>query len=486
MARQKGTLSLASNIEPSMAAPLDARDVVNTVADLTTEGSFPYSYVGMKVTVKATGDLYILTGADPTLSASWKKVGSDIVVPTKTSDLTNDSGFIDNTVNNLTNYYLKTETYTQTEIDTMVSTAISGRFILVNSLPTENISTSAIYLVPKSDGGTSGNVKDEYINTTGTSAGWEHIGDTQVDMDFGIADLNDVELTSLSDGQVLRYDATSEKFINVTLDTGSGELTSPITSSIEVGGIEASTTYPTGTPIEEIIGDLLAPTLYPTLTAPTATLTATGSKLIETGDTLDTTFTIVFNRGSISPAYGTSGYRAGEATEYSLADGAGQAGNTFVVTITSAKTSYKGAVSYEAGEQPKDSKGANYNSPLAAGSIETNVVSWEFVDALYANTSDIATVSKLALVSKTAGNKEFTFPAQTVANPEVFDVPASWTVTSVKVLNTLSNQWEDCASEFTVTDTIHTDAAGENVAYKRYTDNRGYNAGSRKIKITWT
>ena len=38
------------------------------------------------------------------------EVESEISVPTKTSDLVNDSGFVDNTVNNLTNYELKTNT----------------------------------------------------------------------------------------------------------------------------------------------------------------------------------------------------------------------------------------------------------------------------------------------------------------------------------------------------------------------------------------
>lgn len=37
-------------------------------------------------------------------------VEEELVIPTKTSDLTNDSGFIDNTVNNLVNYELKTNT----------------------------------------------------------------------------------------------------------------------------------------------------------------------------------------------------------------------------------------------------------------------------------------------------------------------------------------------------------------------------------------
>ena len=41
-------------------------------------------------------------------------------LPTKVSDLTNDSGFITKSVNDLTYYYTKTETYTKTEVDALV------------------------------------------------------------------------------------------------------------------------------------------------------------------------------------------------------------------------------------------------------------------------------------------------------------------------------------------------------------------------------
>lgn len=76
MARQKGTLGLSSNIEPSASAPLDARTVVPTLADLTTEGNFPYAYNGMIVSVQATGEAYMLIDATlPTAALSWKKVG---------------------------------------------------------------------------------------------------------------------------------------------------------------------------------------------------------------------------------------------------------------------------------------------------------------------------------------------------------------------------------------------------------------------------
>ena len=42
-------------------------------------------------------------------------------IPTKLSELTNDSGFINNEVNDLANYYKKTETYNQTEVNNLLS-----------------------------------------------------------------------------------------------------------------------------------------------------------------------------------------------------------------------------------------------------------------------------------------------------------------------------------------------------------------------------
>jgi hypothetical protein len=196
--------------------------------------------------------------------------------------------------------------------------------------------------------------------------------------------------------------------------------------------------------------------------------------------------TLTFSRGSINPAYGTSGYRSGEATGYSLDGGASQSENTFNVTVTSAKKSYQGAVSYGAGEQPKDSKGGDYDSPLPAGSVNSNTLTYEFVDALWANTANIASVAKLALVSKSAKVKQFDFPAQTTTNPETFDVPASWTVTAVEVKNDLSGQWENASSQFAVTDTSHNDAAGSSVAYKRYSFSLGYATGARSVRVKWS
>ena len=258
-----------------------------------------------------------------------------------------------------------------------------------------------------------------------------------------------------------------------------------LNTSVTVGGISAGSHFNQGDSLELVLRDMLDPVLYPTLTAPSATLSASGT-LLETGATPEKTLTANFNRGSISPAYGTNGYRSGVASGYSLNGGESQQGNIFTETITSENKTFQVAVSYEAGEQPKDSKGNNYQSALPAGSVNTNTVNFEFVDALWANTANITTIAKLALVSKSAKQKQFDFPAATVANPEVFDVPTSWTVTALEVLNTLNNQWENCSSEFSTSSITHKDAGDNDVNYTRYTCNLGYAMGARKIRIKWS
>jgi len=345
MARTKGSANFAGSLEVLAGAPLDAREVVGTVADLTTQATFDYVYVGLKVYVKENGKIYVLNDLDFTDSNSWSEVGS---------------------------------------------------------------------------GG------------------------------------------------------------------GSGALANALTAAVDVGGIEAGDTFAAGTSFETLWNSLLNPTLYPAFTNPSVSLAGSGNKLLETGATLAVTLTATFNRGTINPAYGTSGYRSGAVTGYVLNGGTSQVENTWSETVTANNKTFKVVASYAAGEQPKDSKGNNYSTPLAAGSVESGNVTYDFVDAMWANTSAIGTISKLSLVAKSAKQRDMQFPAQTVANPEVFDMPASWAVTAVQVKNDLSGQYEDAADQFTVTDTTHNDAAGNSVAYKRYTFNKGFDTGARTVRVKWS
>lgn len=88
------------------------------------------------------------------------------------------------------------------------ATAAAGclRPAIVPSLPTSDISTVTLYFVPSSDPDT-GNLYDEYINTDGTSAGWELIGSTGVDLSAylqktGDSKDNTVTYTSADDDTV--------------------------------------------------------------------------------------------------------------------------------------------------------------------------------------------------------------------------------------------------------------------------------------------
>ena len=88
-----------------------------------------------------------------------------------------------NAVNDLLNYYLKSETYTKTEVNNLIAAITTIDMQVVQQLPTTDISTTTIYLVPKATAQTQ-NTYDEYIclDTTTTPATWEKIGDTQIDL----------------------------------------------------------------------------------------------------------------------------------------------------------------------------------------------------------------------------------------------------------------------------------------------------------------
>lgn len=98
-------------------------------------------------------------------------------LPKNLSAFSNDVGFIDKTVNDLINYYKKSEIYNKTEIDQKLATKWDSKF--VDELPTEDISTSTIYFVPRPK--TEQEQSDSY-NEYIYDGAWELIGNTYVDL----------------------------------------------------------------------------------------------------------------------------------------------------------------------------------------------------------------------------------------------------------------------------------------------------------------
>lgn len=89
----------------------------------------------------------------------------------------NNSDFVTKTVSDLANYYLKSETYTKTEVDNKLSAIPKFNIQVVSSLPTSGISTTTVYLVA-SDNQTN-NLYTEYIYANNK---WEILGSQKVDL----------------------------------------------------------------------------------------------------------------------------------------------------------------------------------------------------------------------------------------------------------------------------------------------------------------
>lgn len=118
---------------------LDDRSTHTYSADETTDSVFDYYKVDLQAKLTAgtnitiSGTTISATDTDTTYSAGTglnlngttfsidNTVALKSEIPTATSQLNNDSGFIDNTVSDLTNYYTKTETYTQGEVNGLIN-----------------------------------------------------------------------------------------------------------------------------------------------------------------------------------------------------------------------------------------------------------------------------------------------------------------------------------------------------------------------------
>ena len=124
----------------------------------------------------------IAEGAEVNVQADWSQsttTADDYIKnkPTNVSAFTNDSGYITKAVNDLTYYYTTSNTYTKTEVNTLIGNITKVTIQIVEELP-QDPSPNVIYFVPKSTTGTN-NGYDEYIYVNNN---WELIGDTEVDL----------------------------------------------------------------------------------------------------------------------------------------------------------------------------------------------------------------------------------------------------------------------------------------------------------------
>ena len=144
-----------------------------------TEGLEAKQDKGNYITVETADGKYQVKGDYATTAQLANKVDTSTYTSDKAtfalkSELTD---FITVSVDNLVNYYKKSETYTKGEVDGKISAITTINFEVVGELPSSG-EANKIYLVPNSEQGEQ-NVKDEYIWVDGK---WEIIGSTKVDL----------------------------------------------------------------------------------------------------------------------------------------------------------------------------------------------------------------------------------------------------------------------------------------------------------------
>lgn len=177
-----GYVTNGSNLESAIKA-LD-QAIKNAVAGGGEVNQFAFSNIKVSnITVSATGKtdtVEFIAGDNINLvaDAAKKTITISAVVPTKLSELTNDEGFIDNTVANLVNYYTKSSTYSKDEVNTLIGNLATISVQVVSSLP-ETGKSNIIYLIAKAVADGEQNIYDEYL-WTGTK--FERIGDTSIDL----------------------------------------------------------------------------------------------------------------------------------------------------------------------------------------------------------------------------------------------------------------------------------------------------------------
>lgn len=122
-------------------------------------------------------------GQAATIDPESRTAAITAAIPSKVSDLTNDSGFqtsaqVSTAITTaLGNYYNKTET--DSKIAQAVAAASHLKYQIVESLPDSNQDANTVYLVAKDDAGEG---QDAYIEYMWINNNWEIIGDTSVDL----------------------------------------------------------------------------------------------------------------------------------------------------------------------------------------------------------------------------------------------------------------------------------------------------------------
>ena len=116
-----------------------------TISDLETIRSNASAGKNASDTIWTYWNIVTHNTSEFATSAQWGLADTALQPNDNVSELTNDAWFITNLVNDLANYYLKTEVYTKAQVDALITNF--WWFEVVSVLPTTDIKTTIIYLL---------------------------------------------------------------------------------------------------------------------------------------------------------------------------------------------------------------------------------------------------------------------------------------------------------------------------------------------------
>ena len=135
----------------------------------------------------AAGATALQSETDPTVPAWAKAENKPSYTYSEISETPDLSAFITKTVNDLVNYYTKSETYTREEVVALIAQIQGMEFVPVQTLPTASADTlGKIYLVPAANPQAANQVDEYYTQDNGSGASprytWELFGSAALDL----------------------------------------------------------------------------------------------------------------------------------------------------------------------------------------------------------------------------------------------------------------------------------------------------------------
>lgn len=265
-----------------------------------------------------------------------------------------------------------------------------------------------------------------------------------------------IELNAEGDKFVITYlDGTTSE-----IEAASGEYESAIsdknlTTPNAVGGIAKGTKVSDleGKTYAEMFDELLFPTVNPTFTAPSASIAwknYSSTQEVGVDGPTAANFTTGYSAGAINLNGTKQANRGGahdSASSFIFVDGDAE-NKTLPSTVALGNTTFAYRAAFAEGPQPKNNKGGDYSSPLAAGSVDSTAITLNGTFPWYASTVTAGELTKQSLVAwnTTAGamsTGEFEVQPHTAAAPQMFSLPR--VAASLQMYNSVAKAFETVA-----------------------------------------